>query len=929
MKEKWTKKIFLILTGISLLFPSGIRADQTAAAVNAGTIQKVKIHHTPAMDQAFYAGDVESTHRFHLAISLPLRNTTELNQLLKDLYDPKSPSYRHYLTSSDFTTRFGPAAEDAQGVADYLTAQGLTVTKIHPNHVIVDVEGNRDAIQNAFHVQLGYYKRGNGSVFYKPNVDPSLALNIPILTISGLDNFIQRPRRAAGKSLKVPVRTGLATGGYNAPIDLRNAYASNVTLRGSGQSVALVESSNYSFSDVASFQAQAATFGSPNTQSATMYASFGSVSNVYINGLSSSSTFTAGDQGTIDQDIEYVESIAPAASVVVYMGGVIDDDNYLVSSDDILNQIATDNTCKQISYSALYASSGTPYVQFAAQGQSSFNSSGDWCYYGSLSNNVNGDDTNPNDYAESDLNYNYVTIVGGTELNMTTNSSPTGNASSYSSETTWNQGANTWGDVELSGAPVTNASGGGILQFLPIPSYQQGINMSTNGGSTTYRNAPDVSACAYGNWVYQNGAGAIEGGTSAATPMWAAFMALVNQQAAINGVPSVGWANPALYAIGENAAKYAADFHDVADNGNNGIPGGFTTVKGYDLVTGWGSPNGQSLINDLVGATGPTSTPTRTPTVNHTPTVTPTPTRTPGSGNVNILSINPACAPIGGSVTIVWSWNGNTANGNVDYVVGFGSTTTPSCSGVVWASPYACNGGNNGVLNPTNAGTTSSGTATTVVQVPTGAPSGNILLGYALSCGTIQFTATNSNCGGNDNWTASAFSICSGGATSTPTPTFTNTPNVTATFTATPTRTPTVVVLTATPTLTPTAVLTATNTNTPVPPTSTFTPVNTNTPTNTNTPAPPTATPTKTNTPVPPTATFTPIPPTATFTPSSKCAGVAAWSGNSVSYKVGNKVTYLESGATHLFNCQIANTSQPGWTPTAAPALWQDLGACN
>jgi hypothetical protein len=422
-------------------------------------------------------------------------------------------------------------------------------------------------------------------------------------------------------------------------------------------------------------------------------------------------------------------------------------------------------------------------------------------------------------------------------------------------------------------------------------------------------NMPDVSMVATSLFVYcQNGDGFGVAGTSASSPLWAGFMALVNQQAAANGKPPIGFANPALYAIGKGT-NYQTDFHDITTgNTNNGNGASFNAVPGYDLATGWGSPAGQALISDLAGSI-------------------------PVSSAVKIISVSPACAPVGGSVTIVWSWSGNSANANVDYVVGFGSSASPSCSGDIWTSPYACNGSGNGVLNPTNAGTTASGTATTVVKVPAGAPSGNILLGYALSCGTVQFTAANSNCGGSNNWTASVFTICAGG-TATPTPTLTPT----RTVTPTPTNTP-INVNTPTPTWTPTP------TSTPVPATATFTPVITNTPTFTHTPAPPTATPTntllltpsatqsptatRTNTPMPPTATFTPIPPTATFTPSSKCAGVAAWSGNSVAYKAGNKVTYPESGVNHLFSCIQAHTSQAGWTPPAVPALWQDLGTCN
>ncbi len=132
-----------------------------------------------------------------------------------------------------------------------------------------------------------------------------------------------------------------------------------------------------------------------------------------------------------------------------------------------------------------------------------------------------------------------------------------------------------------------------------IPGYQVGLDMSLNGGSTTFRNFPDVSMDAFFT-AFVNNAQNNQVGTSEATPMWAGFMALINQQAALNGVGRVGFANPVLYAIGLTANQpqpnlYSQSFNDVADGGNNGA---FTAVNGYDLVTGWGTPT-CGLINQL------------------------------------------------------------------------------------------------------------------------------------------------------------------------------------------------------------------------------------------------------------------------------------------------------------------------------------------
>jgi hypothetical protein len=139
-----------------------------------------------------------------------------------------------------------------------------------------------------------------------------------------------------------------------------------------------------------------------------------------------------------------------------------------------------------------------------------------------------------------------------------------------------------------------------------------------------------------------------EGGTSASAPLWAGFTALVNQQAALMGKGPVGFANPALYTVAKGS-NYSLDFHDVA-TGNNGSVTQFPAVTGFDLATGWGSPNGQGLINDLVGLL-PTFTPTFTasPTKTFTPTKTPTftftltstPTLTPTSTNTGTPTQTP------------------------------------------------------------------------------------------------------------------------------------------------------------------------------------------------------------------------------------------------------------------------------------------------
>jgi hypothetical protein len=249
---------------------------------------------------------------------------------------------------------------------------------------------------------------------------------------------------------------------------------------------------------------------------------------------------------------------------------------------DMLSRMANDNVARQLSCSwgggPADPTSEVIFKQMAAQGQTFFNASGDSdAFIGSIA--FPSESTN-------------ITQVGGTTLSMS------GSGGAYTSETVWNlrtpnPNGGYWG------------SSGGISTTYSIPSWQQGINMTTNKGSITKRNIPDVALTGDNVYVrYNGGSIGIFGGTSCAAPLWGGFTALMNQQAAIGGRPSVGFMNPAIYAIGKgSSAGYNADFHDIktGDNTWPGSPTKFFATGGYDLCTGWGTPAGQNLIDAIVG----------------------------------------------------------------------------------------------------------------------------------------------------------------------------------------------------------------------------------------------------------------------------------------------------------------------------------------
>jgi uncharacterized repeat protein (TIGR01451 family) len=347
-------------------------------------------------------------------------------------------------------------------------------------------------------------------------------------------------------------QAGSGPGGSYRGNDFRNAYVPGTALTGAGQSVGLLQFDGYYSNDIASYISQSGI----NTSV--------SLVNVPVNG--GVSTPSAG-MAEVALDIEMAIAMAPGLSKIY----VYEAPNASTAWSTILSKMANDNLAKQLSCSW---GGGSPdpaseqiFKQMAAQGQSFFNASGDDdAFTGSVP--FPSDSTN-------------ITQVGGTTLTMS--------GGSYAAETTWN-----WGGGE--------GSSGGVSTNYNIPWWQTNLSMAANGGSTTYRNIPDVALTGDNIWVvYNNGHSGAFGGTSCAAPLWAGYTALINQQAALAAKPPVGFLNPALYAMA-NTASYNNNFHDIitGDNTSSSSPSKYYAVVGYDLCTGLGTPNGTNLINALV-----------------------------------------------------------------------------------------------------------------------------------------------------------------------------------------------------------------------------------------------------------------------------------------------------------------------------------------
>jgi len=133
-------------------------------------------------------GPLPSSTVLSFDIGLPLRNQSELNQLLAEISDPSSPEYQHYLTPDQFAAMFGPTVCDYDAVLAWAKAQGFTVTMTYSNRDLVDLSAPASSIEAAFHVTLDVYLRRDGTQFYAPDMDPSIDLTVPVLDALGLDN---------------------------------------------------------------------------------------------------------------------------------------------------------------------------------------------------------------------------------------------------------------------------------------------------------------------------------------------------------------------------------------------------------------------------------------------------------------------------------------------------------------------------------------------------------------------------------------------------------------------------------------------------------------------------------------------------------------------------------------------------------------------
>lgn len=546
------------------------------------------------------------------SISLKIQDQKVLDAFLKDLYNPTSPNYLHFITPQDFTKRF-ISSTGRQQVTDSLKNANMTVVD-HGIGSVIAASGRVDAIQTMFKVTMSDYQDGSGGTYAATDMTPTIppTLQPYIQSVIGLDNAIEvkshmvvstEPTDVPLNDTQTPTAQGCDAAltiakqfGAYTPNQLATAYNFNEYYakgeQGQGQIIALMAVGDFHDQNIATYQS---CFGT-NVK----------VTRAQIDGGSQPGPFAA----EVELDTEVLTSLLPKLQQLL----VYESDYRITAIINAFQAAANDNVASVVSISfgsceatrtlqSFILPENTIFQQMAAQGQSVFAASGD-----SGSRDCSGRQTPGGSPLAVDdpASQPYVTGVGGTKLTI----DPTTNA--YMSETVWN-------GIDSNGG---GAGGGGLSSIWSAPDYQTGPGTASKY-ATGKRQVPDVSAsadpksgfityttdpqsCARVPGSFGGSCFMATGGTSVAAPIWAAAVTLTNQRLTNNGYPRIGFANPLIYRL---AQSNSVIFHDITTGHNCADPSCtsqpdplYPATVGYDMATGIGTFDAGAFGNAAIAS---------------------------------------------------------------------------------------------------------------------------------------------------------------------------------------------------------------------------------------------------------------------------------------------------------------------------------------
>jgi kumamolisin len=623
-------------------------------------------------------GPLAPTTPVEVAVGIAGSDPTEAASTLALIDVPGSPDYRHYLSPARAADELGATPAEYETAVRQFESAGLTV-QTSPDRSMLLVRGPANRVGAAFGTTFDSYRTGARTFFSHPT-PATLPNGVPWSGALGLGNVTPFVPAVTGPGpLATPSATCSTSGGNGfTPCQIEKGYNFSGLLaggsNGTGFTVAVVdtydgtEPQTQLESDLASFES---ITGTPA----------GTVDYLYPVPTTTNLNSTSTDWGFEEAlDLEWARATAPGATTKMTFApdataGLYGSVDWLVAhgAANVISLSWGENDVGVYNAFAGACTSGCnattdgsydllhPVLEAAAlEGISVLSASGD-C---GAAAGTSGDST---DYPASDP---YVVGVGGTDLTLTS-------ADAWSSETAW--GGNSTGATSP-GCQNQGGSTGGYSPF-PRPYWQTGSGISVN---QTHRGEPDVAMIAGGagvETVYSGFATAAEG-TSVACPLWAGLVTDIDSY----GGAALGFLDPSLYAAAAGASGSKA-FHDITTGSN-----GYSATKGWDPVTGLGSPNGgvlaplltrthvtASTINLTLGATprfGPAPL-----TVNFTASATGG-THPYAFYDVDFGDYNSAVAP-GGRVTHTYTTDGAYSAWAVVFDAGDNSTVSEPVEVVV------------------------------------------------------------------------------------------------------------------------------------------------------------------------------------------------------------------------------------------------------
>jgi kumamolisin len=478
------------------------------------------------------------------------------------------------LTADAYAARYGASADDAAKVKEELERFGLQVYDVSLPTRSLHARGTVQQADSAFGVTLGTYESPAQGQFRgrEGSITVPAALDGIITGVFGLDD-----RRMARRKT-TPTQAGPAA---LAPADLEARYEFPPG-DGAGQAVAIAELGGAYFpTDV---QAFCQKYGLAVPAVTPVSAGSPLLTPEQIQQMpAQKQQQVMGDSVEVMMDIEIVAALCPAAAISVYFAhftqkGWIDLLNAVTTAQPVpvalsvswgLAEDATDwsGSAVQEINQRLQAAAMLGMTVCAAAGD---DGSGDQMQDGHA--HVNFPASSP-----------FVLAVGGTMLDGT----PPGEV--------------VWWQAPGYRAGGGGSTGGGVSAVFPRPAWQTVQVPSMNAGSIDGRVIPDIAALAgppYYDLIFQ-GQDNPNGGTSAATPLWAALLARI--AAGLPAGKQLGFLTPLLYAAAQNGQAGCTDItsgDNHNDPGNNGQPPavpGYRAGEGYDAVSGWGTPIGTQL----------------------------------------------------------------------------------------------------------------------------------------------------------------------------------------------------------------------------------------------------------------------------------------------------------------------------------------------